>query len=66
MEGVSPLFRDNIYSYARNLARVSGFARQVRINGRSIQEEDDERVHDVVNVDDNETTCAAQFSVINK
>ena len=66
MEGVSPLFRDNIYSYARNLARVSGFARQVRINGRSIQEEDDESVHDVVNVDDNETTCAAQFSVINK
>ncbi len=68
MEGVSPLFRDNIYSYARSLARLSGFARQVRINGRSIQEDDDERVHDIVSVgvDYSETTCAAQFSILNK
>jgi hypothetical protein len=71
-EGVSPMFRDNVYSYARSLARMSGFARQVRINGRSVQEDDEDRLHQVINIDDdaspaaNGMSCGAQFSIINR
>ena len=71
MEGVSPMYRDNVYSFARNLARMSGFSRHVRINGRSVAEDDAESVHDVIVVDGeddgaSEVTCRAQFDIINR
>ena len=71
MEGVSPMYRDSVYNYARTLARMSGFSRQVRINGRSVAEDDAESIHDVIVVDEedngaSDVTCRAQFDIINR
>ena len=71
MEGVSPMYRDSVYEFARTLALASGFARQVRLNGRSVAEDDDESGHDVIVLDEEDTgasnaTCRAQFNIINR
>ncbi len=69
LEGVSLMFRENVYSYARSLAIASGFTRQVRINGRSVHDDEEERLHQVIDVDGEEAagmSCGAQFSIINR
>jgi hypothetical protein len=65
------MYRDSVYNYARTLARMSGFSRQVRINGRSVAEADAESIHDVIVVDEeddgaSDVKCRTQFDIINR